>query len=200
MKNKKIILFVIALVFFIFSIALVLSCDYNHDDIRNINEVINNSDNKDEVLVFLNIKWFHKVYFSTYGRNNRKYYYIAFDGRHYYIVASRDRTFESKNEKGIMSNPLRIEGVTNKMSSKIRKKIINEYNKKYKLDNLEITEDNFNDLFGDIYIDLDTTFTSKQNGIMTLAFCCFLVDVGIAMYIIFSKIIKKREQKKIINS
>lgn len=157
-----------------------------------LNDVILSMNNKINITAHLKI---NKAPFSfaKYSDEQDKAYYIVFDGNYYYIVYMTDKEYQ-KISKEVKKKSITIYGTTTYTTSDIRALALDAYNEGLEEEN-KITEEDFNNYFGEIYLDITKSDNFKNTLLIVISSSVVLASLCL---VIFG--IKKRKSNKILSS
>ena len=137
------------------------------------------------------------VLFAKMSNNSNKKFYITADEKYYYIVSLTESQYDKIIANNLEKEPVTIYGKTKLISSDIKRLAESYYNKAMEKDEDKIkTEEDFYNVFGDIYLDS----TNEDVGSIVLyiigALCMLFWTCFILAFIIM-KIKLDRSFKKI---
>ncbi len=170
-----------------------------NQNIQDLNTIILSKGEKTDKKASLNIQ--SKPYkFAVYD-NTVNSYYIVSDNKYMYIVYMSPSDYTRFNKNDIKTNPIKAEGITKATTSDIKKLAVEAYN--YGLeDSKKITLADFNNYFGEVYLDL----TVNDNAVATIQYSIFALGmmfgniiflVGLVEVLIFARGIRKLDNTKI---
>lgn len=197
-KKRGRITTIIGVVLIILSIVLIsLSANQNEKDEQNIkylNELIESNDRKTGEKAYLNINWLSSK-FAVYNDTTDAYYF-AYDGDYYYIIYMTESKASELLNMDLENNPVEITGVTRSISDDVRDIAIEDYNSELEDNEEALTTSNFYNIFGDIYLDQTSTYSTTTDmysafGILIFFFGLITTLVGIISSISVSSRMKK---------
>lgn len=167
MIRNTIISILIVLVAFIFKYQETKTIENANKKVESLNNIIVNAKEKTNQKAYLDIKVV--PYEFAVSDSVIDSYYIVSDGKYLYIVYMSPSDFNKLNNEDIYENAIRVEGVTKETSKEIRDLAITVYNEATDGKN-KITEANFNDYFGPIYLDMTASDSEVASGYTVLFF------------------------------
>ena len=201
LKKRNNILFIICIITLVLTF-LFISLGYIKEkkiSYVDINKISKNNKYEIDVSLKINIK---PTMFAVYTKNGKedrnKFYFVMDSNNKLYIVYMNDNLYNQIN-KNMTNQSYLIKGKTKKISLAIKKLAISSYNQLMKDEYL--TDDNFSDYVGDLYI--DTTFNFNNNLIYYLiAFILsliFLILFGsyINVFVFNKKVLSKLDKNKL---
>ncbi len=120
--------------------------------------------------------------FAVYEDTSDAYYFVM-DDKYMYVVYMTVADYYKLNKKNIETNPIKIEGVTEKTPDDIKKLAIDAYNDAMENEEDKLTLNDFDNYFGSIYLDMTPT-NDSIGGFEYLMGTIFGV-LGLTMFIIF---------------
>lgn len=182
---------VIAIVFFVMGNNEVNKINNNIED---LNSIIVSKENKDDKKSYINVQSI-PYRFAKY-KDDLNSYYIVSDDKYMYIAYMSNINFNKLNNESIHNVPIRVEGITNMTSSDIKKLAIEAYNKAMKNEEDKLTLADFDDYFGNVYLNMEASDTSVADLPYLLSIVCFVIGViGVIVSFLqlhkFNKSIKK---------
>ena len=176
---------------------LYLGSDQDNKDSENIkylNELIEKRDEKTGQKAYLNVSAMtDKV--VVFDDTTDAYYFVS-DGKYYYMVYLKEADAKKYLKMDLSENPIKIVGTSRSIPSDVEKIAIEVYND-YLLSEGEdkLTSDTFFNVFGDIYLDGTSTFSSKSSAFMAIGVMSFLgaiavILIGVVIVLRFRKNIK----------
>lgn len=131
--------------------------------------------------------------FAQYDNDNNKFYIVK-DSDYLYIVYLNDDAYENISEiKDIETTPYRIEGYTEEIPDDVKKLAIDAYNEAFEEE--IVTNDNFDDYFGNIYLN---TNSLHKSGDIWFVFAIITAVIGISGVFIIA--IYNKKSRKVIDS
>lgn len=126
------------------------------------------------------------VLFAKMNNNSNKKFYISVDENNYfYIISLTESQYDDIVTKDLEKEPITIYGKTKIISSDIKKLAKSYYNKAMKDPKDQITtEEQFFNVFGDIYLDSTNENISSTILIVIGAFCMLMWTIFIIAFII----------------
>ncbi len=157
--NKPLYLFFLFLVLGLILIILgIYEVKQNEDKYIYLNNVIENQNNEENVYAYLTIT--NPPYsFAKYEDEDNQAFYIVFDSRYFYIAYISNTLYEDLQNVS-EENPITIYGLTASVPDEVKEIAIEVYNEGLDEEN-QITIDDFNNYFGEVY--LNNTSLKKLN-------------------------------------
>lgn len=120
--------------------------------------------------------------FAVYNDTTDAYYFVM-DDKYMYVAYMTTADYNMLNKENIETNPVKVEGVTEKTPDDIKKLAIDAYNEAMENEEDKLTINDFDNYFGSIYLDM----TPSNDSIGGFYYCMgFIFGVlGIFMFIIF---------------
>ena len=115
-------------------------------------------------------------------------YYFLFDGKYLYIAYMSPSQFNELDVEDIETNPIRVEGVTKSITEEIKNIALEVYNEDLE-EEKQISYEDFENYFGDVYLDMTEPVSSVAGFQWFMFYACVIVG-GIAFIICLSKVIK----------
>lgn len=202
--RKKIVMVVIGVVLLLCAFGCKLwqqqIITKTEEDVRDLNSIIVSEDSsKSDKVAYMNAQTI-PYKFAGYDDTTDSYYIVC-DEQYMYIVYMSLSDFDKLNHESIKTTPIKIQGVTKQTTKDVKELALDAYN-----DGLEeseqLTMEDFNDYFGEVYLDL-TTETGAVAGlqiglfILLLLFGGILFGVGIHELLSFNRSLKKLDAIKI---
>lgn len=158
--------------------------------------IVNNESLEQKAYVDINVEPYS---FAYYEGESDYFYYVLDKDNYMYVVRMSNKDYE-KFKNASAENIIRIEGVTKKIPSDIKKIGIDVYNEEISPDK-PITSQEFDEYFGTVYIDLNGFSTNEIFIVICVIFMIvggIVIGVGVFQKRKFSKNIKKltEEQRK----
>lgn len=166
-------------------------------DTEYLNEVIESEkENKEDIKV--NVKVSMKpVLFAKMSNNTNKKFYITADDDYYYIISLTESQYSDIIANDLEKEPVTIYGKTKIISSDIKSLAKSYYNKAMEKTEDQIkTEDDFYNVFGDIYLD-STNENISSIILYILGALCMLMWTCFILIFIVMKIKLESSFKKI---
>ncbi len=159
-----------------------------NDNYINLNDIIENKNSESNLKAYNNV--INDPYsFAKYDNEENSAFYIIYDGRYYSIAYLSDELYN----KIINNKPITIYGTTTTIPLDVKNMALDFYNEIFK-DNLPITIEDFENIFGRVYLD-NTTFKISNNTFYFLSIIPFIISLTI--FIIY--LIKRIKFKKSFN-
>lgn len=174
-KNRNII---ICLVILIIGIALGVwgynEIEQAHANAKSLNEIIiDESEDKENKIATVQVNYVPYQFAVQDGNDNS--YYIVMDEEYMYIAYMPSGTFNELNREDIKENPGKLEGTTKLTSRAVKELAIEAYNEAVDEDQ-QITMADFEDYFGNIY--LDTTVSGDDDIAVFQEMGCFIFTIA----------------------
>lgn len=160
--------------------------DRTPKDTTHINKIIDsNTEKREDIKVNVNVAM-KPVLFAKMNNNSNKKFYISVDENNYfYIISLTESQYDDIVTKDLEKEPITIYGKTKIISSDIKKLAKSYYNKAMKDPKDQITtEEQFFNVFGDIYLDSTNENISSTILIVIGAFCMLMWTIFIIAFII----------------
>ena len=125
--------------------------------------------------------------FAVSESTTNSYYFVS-DGRYLYIVFMSPKQFEKLDKEYTDDSKVRIEGITKNIPNDVRSIALEVYNESVKEENV-INDNDFENYFGDIYLDM-TESKTQVAGFQWFMFYACIICGGIAFIICLAKLIK----------
>ena len=180
--NRNILLNVLIL---IIGLALGLWANYIVEDARNnvkaLNEIIvEQNEDKEDKIAKVNVHYVPYQFAVQEGNENS--YYIVMDEQYMYIAYLPEYKFNELNKEDITENPVELKGRTRLVSREIKELAIAAYNEAVE-DEYKITMADFDDYFGQVYLEATATYEDNIAEVQRLGFFIFTI-VGIVGLVI----------------
>lgn len=193
-KNLQALL--IGVMFLVLGIILLVTSvskdEESLDNMTDLNDIIMNEENKNDKNAYLNITNVPYKFAVYDGKSDS--YYIVTDGEYLYVIYMSDNKFATMDDENDFKNSKKITGVTHSTTKDIKKLAIDAYNDSMEDEEDKITLADFDNYFGEVYLDTTTDFTDESNTYALLA----ILSCGIAITIFLVVFIKKIRFKKAI--
>lgn len=130
--------------------------------------------------------------FAQYD-NKDDYCYFVYDENYYYIIRMSEKKYKELFENG--GSTIRVEGTVSPITDEIKELAIDGFN--------ELAEDNvvnklnFEDYFGDVYLNLNSTFSSDANLFIFSGFITFAIGLTTLIINIYRKCKFKKNYNKL---
>jgi len=132
-------------------------------DIISLSDFIEQGKSNEEVYSYVDINvtpYLFAVY-ETDGVEEESKYYLAMDSEnHLYILYMKEDNYKILDVDTIEENPIRVTGITRKISSDIKELAIESYNELMEQEYL--TEDNFIEYVGLVYLDMESPINDSS--------------------------------------
>lgn len=154
-------------------------------DTEYLNQIIE-SDREVREDIKVNVKVAMKpVLFAKMSNNSNKKFYINFDGKFYYIISLTENQYNDIIENDLEKEPITIFGKTKTISNDIKNLAKSYYNKAMeKAEDKITTEEDFFNIFGDVYLDSTNEETGSTILLVIGALCMLMWTIFILMFII----------------
>ena len=166
---------------------------------ENLGSLIENKNYTEDKYSYLDvaIKPYLFAVYETDGKEEDAKYYLAMDKEnHLYILYMKDDKYKELNIDGIEVNPIRVYGITKKIPYDIKDLAISSYNELMK--NEYLTNDNFKDYVGLIYLDTKSEVNDSSIYYLGAFLTGFFFVIMIITYIVI--IIKNKKTLKNITN
>lgn len=208
-KNQR--LLIISIVFLILTgVFLFLGIQNQNKNLPSpvsLSSLIEDFKNDENTYAYINVntKPFLFAVYEVDGKEDDAKYYLVMDKDNYlYIVYMSTEDFNKLNVDSIKEKPIQVTGLTKKIPSDIKSLAIEAYNEE--MESEYLTDDNFKDYVGLIYLDMKTPVHDSSLYYVG-TFICFLIFL-ILIIVYFSiwsknrKVFKKipKEELEKINS
>ena len=141
-------------------------------------------DNNYEEEVYLNVSWLSDR-ITAYDNPINGYYYV-FDGEYYYIVYLSKQKAKELYAEDLKNDPVKIIGIPSRIPNHIKKFAIEYYNNSLEEGKEKLTEQTFNQVFGNVYLDQTKSISTISN--ISDDYIAIVIGVG-ALLIIISLIL-----------
>lgn len=166
-------------------------------DTEYLNDIIE-SENNDREDVKVNVKIsMQPVLFTRMTNNSNKKYYITADDKYYYIISLTDSQYDDIKDKNLEKEPITIYGKSKLISSEIKRLAKSYYNQAMEKEEDKIsTDEDFYNVFGDLYLD-STNENIASIILIVIGALCMLMWTCFILAFIIMKIRLDRTFKKI---
>jgi len=166
-------------------------------DTEYLNDIIE-SENSDREDIKVNVKIsMQPVLFARMTNNSNMKYYITADDKYYYIISLTDSQYDDIKDKDLEKEPITIYGKTKLISSDIKRLAKSYYNQAMEKDEDKIsTDDDFYNIFGDLYLD-STNENIASIILIAIGALCMLMWTCFILAFLIMKIRLDRTFKKI---
>lgn len=175
----SILLVIIGIIFWIWKDSIIKESKKNIYDLNDI--IISSEETKDYKMAYIN-NMVTPYKFAVYD-NTTDAYYIVKDSKYLYIVYMSENTYKSL-VKDKYTSPIKLKGITKYIPSDVKTLALEVYNDGLS-DEKKITEANFNDYFGDIYLDMTESNTSiaivqfaMSVTLLFIGFICLVINLN----------------------
>ena len=193
-QNNSLYIFIIFLVlgalFIAFGIYENRKNEANYDYLNN---VIENKNNETGTYAYLNVAQ-APYSIAKYEDEDNEAFYIIFDGTYFYIAYLSDDLYTKLNVEGLEEDPLTIYGITTATPEDVKEIAIEVYNEGLKEED-QISMDNFNNYFGEVYLN-NTSLKKLNSSFYLLSIIPF--SISLIFLIIFAT--KKIKTKRILST
>lgn len=201
LKNKNLQTILIGIMFIVLSIILIAtSINKDEESLNNLtdlNDIIINEENKNDKKAYLKIT--NVPYKFAIYDDKTDSYYIVTDGQYLYIAYMSDTKFFTMDEESKLKDSKKITGITRSTSKNIKQLAIDAYNDSMENEEDKITLADFNDYFGEVYLDTTTEFTDESNTYALLAILTFGIAITIFLVVFIKNFKYKKALKKYDN-
>ncbi len=171
-----------------------------NQEITDLNTVISSFGIKELKKAYVEVAT--KPYKFARYKNTNDSYYIVSDNKYLYILYMNEEQANTLSIDTIEQNPLRVEGITQKIPSDVKKLAIDAYNDIMKDEQSKLTLDDFDSYFGNIYLDLVSSefdYAPLQNFIywVLLVSGTLYLIISIIRYIHYNREIFKLSKEQI---
>ena len=193
--NNSLYIFIIFLVlgalFIAFGIYENRKNEANYDY---LNDIIENKNNETGAYAYLNVAQ-APYSIAKYEDEDKEAFYIIFDGTYFYIAYLSDDLYAKLNVEGLEEDPLTIYGITTAIPEEVKEIAIEVYN-----DGLEeedqISMDNFNNYFGEVYLN-NTSLKKLNSSFYLLSIIPFSISLIFLIIFITKKVKTKKRLSKL---
>lgn len=161
----------------------------NEENALYFNDILEGDGEKVGKFSYLNVTG-DAYMFAQYGDND-DYCYFVYDDQYYYIIRMSEKEYNKLFNKG--DSVVRVEGTVSKIDEDIRRLAIDGFNEYYEEDVVNLV--NFEDYFGDVYLNLNISTSSDASIIILIGFVIFFI--GLCIFII--NLIRNVRIKKSLN-
>ena len=193
--NNSLYIFIIFLVlgalFIAFGIYENRKNEANYDY---LNDIIENKNNETGAYAYLNVAQ-APYSIAKYEDEDKEAFYIIFDGTYFYIAYLSNDLYAKLNVEGLEEDPLTIYGITTAIPEEVKEIAIEVYN-----DGLEeedqISMDNFNNYFGEVYLN-NTSLKKLNSSFYLLSIIPFSISLIFLIIFITKKVKTKKRLSKL---
>lgn len=121
--------------------------------------------------------------FAVYNDTTDAYYFVM-DDKYMYVAYMTVADYNMLNKEDIGTNPVKVEGVTEKTPDDIKKLAIDAYNEAMENEEDKLTLNDFDNYFGSIYLDM--TQSDEAIGDFQYLMGVIFGILGLVMFIIFA--------------
>ena len=157
-----------------------------------LNDIIENKNNEENAYAYLEVAQ-APYSIAKYENDEDNAFYIVFDGRYFYIAYLNNEVYKKLNVEGLEENPLIIYGTTTSTPAELRKIALEAYNEGIEEED-QITMDNFNSYFGEVY--LNNVSLKKLNSTF---FIISIIPFILSLIFLILFITKKLKTRKTLN-
>lgn len=192
--NRRLIITIILVVMTLgFVIWAFVASQKKYPNSEYLNDVIMKEKNKEGIYSCVNVTAIPYVFAETSTNEQDNKYYFIRDDNYFYIAYLDYKTFSSLNHESIEDNPVAICGMTSLIESDIKHLAIEVYNRD--MENEVVNDSNFNNYFGDVYLDVVTDVND-----ITVQICLAIITGVFAIIIGAITIVFKTKTKKFIKN
>lgn len=164
----------------------------NNENYLYLNDIIENKNNEENAYAYLEVAQ-APYSIAKYENDENNAFYIVFDGRYFYIAYISNEVYERLDVEGLEENPLTIYGTTTNTPEELKQIALDAYNEGLEEED-QITKDDFNSYFGEIY--LNNVSLKKLNSTF---FIISLIPFILSLIFLILFITKKIKTKKTLN-
>lgn len=186
-KKQKIFLWVgilsiiIMVIFMFYGNKKVDESEQNKDTMHNV-ILKEKEDERINKKAYLNV---HTIpyKFAVYNDTSDAYYFVM-DDKYMYVAYMTVADYNNLNKEDIETNPVKVEGVTEKTPDDIKKLAIETYNEAMENEEDKLAINDFDNYFGSIYLDM----TQSDGAIGDFQYIMGVIFgiLGLVMFIIFA--------------
>ena len=170
----------------------------------NISDLIVNKQFDEDVYSYLDIvtkPYLFAVYETDGIEDNSKYYLVMDKENHLYTIYMNETKYQELNVDSIEYSPIRVHGITKKIPTDIKNLAIESYNEL--IEEEILTDDNFQDYVGLIYLDLEEKINDSElyylGACLSGIFFIIVIVIYIVIIIMNKKIFKKIRPDELAN-
>ncbi len=165
---KKMNLFLyLSLIFLVLTISLLIlgikHANQKLPQALNMNNLITSKELKINEYAYVDINttpYLFASYTTGLKEERNKFYFVMDQNDFLYILYMSDKKYQSLSSQNITEKTFRVFGITKEIKNDIKKLAINSYNSL--MQNEYLTEDNFQDYVGLVYLDLETNYYNSS--------------------------------------
>jgi len=203
-KNNKML--IVSLLFLIVAIIFIVLGIKNENkyipEAVNMNDLIVEEKNEENIHAYVdvNTKPYLFAVYETDGVEEDNKFYLVMDSNNYlYVLYMSEKNYNELNKDSIEDNSIRVNGFTKRIENDIKELAIDSYNES--LGDTYLTNENFKDYVGLIYLDLefdinDSTIYYVGAFISFLLFILF-ISIYLSIYFKNKKIFKKYSKEEL---
>ncbi len=201
-KKQKIFLWIGILsiiimgIFFFYGNKVVEDAEKNKESMHNV--ILKKDSENFNKKAYLNVHT-TPYKFAIYNDTSDAYYFVM-DDKYMYVAYMTVEDYNMLNKEDIETNPVKIEGVTEKTPDDIKKLAIETYNEAMENEEDKLAINDFDNYFGSIYLDM----TQSDGAIGDFQYLMGVIFgiLGLVMFIIFTiyKMSFKKGVKKLDSS
>lgn len=196
-KRKKIISICIAVIFIVIGFGCYewKKSIINDKYMDNLGTIILKNQDMEDRLTYIYVNEIPLKF--AVNSNNDDAYYFVFDEKYMYVAYMKNSDYEKLNKKDINKNPIKIMGVTKRPVDGVKELAIDVYNNYIITDDSnKIDMDDYNNYFGDVYLDTTVSYNEGVGIPFTLEITFFILGGFILLlssfsYVKFNKNIKE---------
>ena len=150
--------------------------------------------------VDVNIKPYLFAVYETDGVEENSKYYLAMDSENYlYILYMREDKYKEFDLETIEENPIRVTGLTKKISNDIKELAIESYNEL--MEDEYLNNDNFSEYVGTVYLDMVSPINDSSlyyiGAFLSGFFALLIIIIYIVIIVKNKKIFKKMPEEEL---
>ena len=196
-KRKKIISICISVIFIVIGFGCYewKKSIINDKYMDNLGTIILKNQDMEDRLTYIYVNEIPLKF--AVNSNNDDAYYFVFDEKYMYVAYMKNSDYEKLNKKDINKNPVKIMGVTKRPVDGVKELAIDVYNNYIITDDSnKIDMDDYNNYFGDVYLDTTVSYNEGVGIPFTLEITFFILGGFILLlssfsYVKFNKNIKE---------
>lgn len=196
-KRKKIISICISVIFIVIGFGCYewKKSIINDKYMDNLGTIILKNQDMEDRLTYIYVNEIPLKF--AVNSNNDDAYYFVFDEKYMYVAYMKNSDYEKLNKKDINKNPIKIMGVTKRPVDGVKELAIDVYNNYIITDDSnKIDMDDYNNYFGDVYLDTTVSYNEGVGIPFTLEITFFILGGFILLlssfsYVKFNKNIKE---------
>lgn len=195
---SAIVAFIICVVFAIWGNSKI---EEAKKDMIDMHSLILKKDDRENKMTYLNAAS-SPYKFAVYEDTSDAYYFVS-DGNYLYVVYMGIGDSVRLDKEDIKEKPIKVSGLSRLVTKDIKKIAIDVYNETIEKEEEKLTLADYDNYFGDIYLDLTSSDTSVADLQYMIVFISgftgiILIIVGVIQRVRFSKSVKKLDESLVI--